>query len=43
MGTSLHGKMDVAIFHVLASLEPCFYAGSIVRMAIRRLTEKIFL
>ena len=33
-------KMSIAISQVLASLEPCFYARSIVRMALRRLTEK---
>ena len=27
-------------FSILASLEPCLYARSIVRMALRRLTEK---
>ena len=32
--------MGIAITQVLASLEPCFYAQSIVRMALRRLTEK---
>ena len=34
------GKVGIAISQVLASLEPCFYARSIVRMALRRLTEK---
>ena len=38
MGTL--GKMGIAISQVLASLEPCSYARSIVRMALRRLTEK---
>ena len=33
--------MGIAIFEVLASLEPCFYALFIVRMALRRLTEKL--
>ena len=32
--------MGIAMFRVLASLEPCFYARYIVRMALRRLTEK---
>ena len=32
--------MGTAISQVLASLEPCFYARSIVRMALKRLTEK---
>ena len=34
------GKMGIAISRVLAFLEPCFYALSIVRMAPRRLNEK---
>ena len=33
----------LAISQVLASLEPYSYARSIVRMALRRLTEKTFL
>ena len=33
--------MGIAISQVLASFEPCFYAQSIVMMALRRLTEKI--
>ena len=35
-------KMGIAIAQVLASssLEPCFYARLIVRIALRRLTEK---
>ena len=32
--------MGTAISQVLASLEPCFYAKSIVRVALRRLSEK---
>ena len=32
--------MSIAISQVLASLEPCFYARSIVRMAVKRLTKK---
>ena len=32
--------MGILGVKVLASLEPCFYARSIVRMALRRLTEK---
>ena len=32
--------MGVAISQVLASLEPCFYVRSIVRMVLRRSTEK---
>ena len=32
--------MGIAIFQILASLEPCCYARSIVRMALGRLTEK---
>ena len=39
MGTP-GGKMSVAISQVPASLESCFYARFIVRMALRRLTEK---
>ena len=35
-----HG--GIAIFQVLASLEPCFYVRSSVRMALRGLTEKQF-
>ena len=31
--------MGIAISQVLASLEPCFYARFIVRMALRRSTE----
>ena len=37
------GKMGIGISEVLASLEPCFYVRSVVRMAPRRLTEKAFL
>ena len=33
-------EMGVTIFEALASLEFYFYARSIVRMALRRLTEK---
>ena len=32
--------MGIAISQVLATLEPCFYARFIVKMALRRLTEK---
>ena len=32
--------MGIAISQVLASLEHCFYVRFIVRMALRRLTEK---
>ena len=32
--------MGTAFSQVLASLEPCFYARSILRMALKRLTEK---
>ena len=35
------GKMGITISEVLASLETCFYERSIVKMALRRLTEKI--
>ena len=34
--------MGIAMSRVLASLEPCFYARSIARMALRTLTEKHF-
>ena len=34
------GKMGIAISQVFASLEPCFHARFLVRMAIRRLTKK---
>ena len=33
-------KMDIAVSQVFASFTPCFYARSIIRMALRRLTEK---
>ena len=36
------GKIDVAISEVLASLQPCFYARCIVRMALKGLTGKTF-
>ena len=32
--------MDIVISQVLVSLEPCFYARSIVKKAPRRLTEE---
>ena len=32
--------MDRAIFQVFAFLEPCLYARSIVKMALRGLTKK---
>ena len=32
--------MSIAISQLLASMGPCFYVPSIVRMAIKRLTEK---
>ena len=32
--------MSIAVSHVLAPLKPCFQARPIVRMALRRLTEK---
>ena len=32
--------MGIAISQLLASLEPCFYARTIFRIALRRLTEK---
>ena len=35
-------RMAIAISQLLASLEPCFYARSIARMAPSRLTEKTF-
>ena len=35
--------MGIDISQVLVSLEPCFYARSIVRMAMKILTEKTFL
>ena len=36
------GKIDVVISEALASLEACFYARCIVRMALKRFTEKTF-
>ena len=35
------GKAGTVISQVLASLDPCFYTRSIVRMASRKLTEKL--
>ena len=35
------GKMGMAVSQVLASLEPCFYARSVIRIALKRLTEEI--
>ena len=32
--------MGITISQVLASLEPCFYTRSVVRIALTRLTEK---
>ena len=32
--------MGIAISQIFASLEPCFYARSTVRMALRKLAEK---
>ena len=36
------GKIDLGISQVLASLEPCFYARCIARMAPKKLTGKTF-
>ena len=37
---SVGGKMSTAISQVLVPLEPYFYARSIVRIALKRLTKK---